>query len=70
MNASRVFYALIDMESGSERKAKGEGITKQNASRLAKNNATRRWHKGVARIAIPLYISNSYEFKVVRNSAI
>ncbi|EIQ22402.1 hypothetical protein SB96558_5167 [Shigella boydii 965-58] len=40
MNASRVFYALIDMESGSERKAKGEGITKQNASRLAKNNAT------------------------------
>ncbi|EFJ65864.1 hypothetical protein HMPREF9547_02946, partial [Escherichia coli MS 175-1] len=37
VNASRVFYALIDMESGSERKAKGEGITKQNASRLAKN---------------------------------
>ncbi len=30
------FYALTDMESGSERKAKGEGITKQNASRFAK----------------------------------
>lgn len=28
VNVSRVFYVLIDMESGLERKVKGEGIIK------------------------------------------
>ncbi|MBN6247137.1 MULTISPECIES: hypothetical protein, partial [Enterobacteriaceae] len=59
MNASRVFYALIDMESGSERKAKGEGITKQNASRLAKNNATRRWRAFI--ITYPCLTSRRFQ---------
>jgi len=36
VNASRVFYAFTDMESGSEGKAKGEEVTKKNTIRLAK----------------------------------
>jgi hypothetical protein len=30
VNASRVFYAIADMESGSERKAKDGKVTKKN----------------------------------------
>ncbi|EIU0543676.1 hypothetical protein AB44_2206 [Escherichia coli 3-073-06_S1_C2] len=31
MNASRVFYAIADMESGSERKAKDGKVTKKKS---------------------------------------
>jgi len=35
VNASRVFYAFTDMESGSERKAKDREVTKKIARYIA-----------------------------------
>ncbi|EHX05825.1 hypothetical protein ECDEC11C_5270 [Escherichia coli DEC11C] len=35
VNASRVFYAIADMESGSERKAKDGKVTKKIARYIA-----------------------------------
>ena len=68
VNASRVFYALTDMESGSERKAKGEGITKQECESSRKNNATRRWRMHM--VTYPCLTSRRFQLALIHRRVV